>query len=72
MAVILVGILTSKPLIFIKVREGGQGRVAQLVLNISSSIKLNLREKGQNKNWKNGRRISSLMRFIFPVFNCDK
>jgi hypothetical protein len=40
MAVILVGILTSKPLIFIKVREGGhkQGRVAQLVLNISSSI----------------------------------
>ncbi len=41
MAVILVGILTTKPLIFIKGREGGQsgswvsrleqGRVAQLV-----------------------------------------
>ncbi len=51
MAVILLGILTSKPLIFIKVREGGhkQGRVAQLVLNISSSIELNLRETGQKK-----------------------
>ena len=35
MPVILVGILTTKPLIFIKVRAGGhkQGRVAQLVFN---------------------------------------
>jgi hypothetical protein len=74
MAVILVGILTTKPLIFINVLAGGhkQGRVAQLVLNISSSIKLNLIEKEQKKNWKNDRRISSLMRFIFPVFNSDK
>jgi hypothetical protein len=51
MAVILAGIFTTKPLIFIKVLAGGQkqGRVAQLVFNqILDKIKLKIGDNNLN------------------------